>query len=72
MTRGHELADPTGDLRANMLARLEYDLMLDAERRDIRYVPWDRDPAPVPPFPSDEDAFATFAPRRFTSITPED
>lgn len=53
MTRGHELADPTGDLRANMLARLEYDLMLDAERRDIRYVPWDRDPTPVPPFPQE-------------------
>ena len=49
MTTRH-IEDPTGDLRADMLARLEYDLMPDAGRRDIRYVPWDRDPAPVPPF----------------------
>ena len=44
---------PTGDLRADMLARLEYDLMPDAGRRDIRHVPWDRDPAPAPPFPQE-------------------
>ena len=49
MTTRH-IEDPTGDLRADMLVRLEYDLMPDARRRDIRYVPWDRDPAPVPPF----------------------
>ena len=53
MTATRHVEDPTGDLRANLLARLEYDLMLDAERRDIRYVPWDRDPTPVPPFPQE-------------------
>lgn len=57
MTTRH-IEDPTGDLRADMLVRLEYDLMPDARRRDIRYVPWDRDPAPVPPFKA--PSFETF------------
>ncbi|QIK83093.1 hypothetical protein [Sanguibacter sp. HDW7] len=40
----HPVADPTGDHRADYLARLEYDLNPDAGRRAIAYT--DRTPAP--------------------------
>lgn len=39
------IADPTGDLRADYLARLEYDLTPDAPRHAIAYT--DRTPTPV-------------------------
>lgn len=43
------VADPTGDLRATFLARLEYDLGTDADRRDMTF--HDRPAREVLPIP---------------------
>ena len=49
MTATRHVEDPTGDLRADMLARLDYDLQLDCERTNIEYVRWDRHVVLGPP-----------------------
>ena len=34
---GHPVKDPTGDLRAAFLARLEYDISFNADRTDFSF-----------------------------------